>query len=69
MIEPGFSVCGDYAGGGRRESRFDTNPRYMVAARKVKRSNSMNLRKIGDWEQPISKQSAKTREYNSIFRE
>ena len=39
-----FIVCGVYVGGGRRESRFDTNPRYMVAARNVKRSISRNLR-------------------------
>ena len=31
----GFIACGVYVGGGRRESRFDTNPRYM-AARNVK---------------------------------
>ena len=35
-MEPGFIACGVYVGGGRRESRFDTNPRYMVAARNVK---------------------------------
>ena len=40
----GFIVCGVYVGGGRREIRFDRNPRYMVAARNVKRSISMNLR-------------------------
>ena len=32
------------AGEGRRESRFDTNPRYM-AARNTERSISKNLRK------------------------
>ena len=39
-----FIVCGVYVGGGRRESRFDRNPRYMVAARNVKRSIPRNLR-------------------------
>ena len=39
-----FIVCGVYVGGGRRESRFVGNPRYM-AARNVKRSISRNLRK------------------------
>ena len=39
-----FIACGVYAGGGRRESRFDTNPRYM-AARNVKQLISRNLRK------------------------
>ena len=40
----GFIACGVYVGGGRRESRFDTNPGY-VAARNVKRLISTNLRK------------------------
>ena len=40
----GFIVCEVYVGGGRREIRFDRNPRYMVAARNVKRSISRNLR-------------------------
>ena len=39
-----FIVCGVYVGGGRRESRFDRNPRYMVAARNVKRSIPRNFR-------------------------
>ena len=39
----GFIVCGVYVGGGRRESKFDRNPRYM-AARNVKRSIPRNLR-------------------------
>ena len=41
----GFIVFGVYVGGGRRESRFDRNLTYVVAARNVKRSISMNLRK------------------------
>ena len=41
----GFIVFGVYVGGGRRESKFDRNPRYMVAARNAKRSISRNLRK------------------------
>ena len=41
----GFIVCGVYVGGGRRESKFDRNPRYMMAARNAKRSISRNLRK------------------------
>ena len=41
----GFIVCGVYVGGGRRESKFDRNPRYMVAARNAQRSISRNLRK------------------------
>ena len=39
----GFIVFGVYVGGGRRESRFDRNLTYVVAARNVKRSISMNL--------------------------
>ena len=41
----GFIVFGVYVEGGRRESRFDRNLTYVVAARNVKRSISMNLRK------------------------
>ena len=41
----GFIVCGVYVGGGRRESKFDRNPRYMMAARNAKRLISRNLRK------------------------
>ena len=31
----GFIACGVYVGGGRRESRFDTNPRYIAAVTKA----------------------------------
>ena len=57
-------MCVVYAGGGRRESRFDTNPRYM-AARNAERS----IGKIEDCKQPISKQRTKRRKYNSTTSE
>ena len=31
----GFIACGVYVGGGRRESRFHTNPRYIAAVTKA----------------------------------
>ena len=41
-MEPGFIACGVYVGGGRRESRFDTTPKYM-AARNV---NAVDLEEL-----------------------
>ena len=58
-----YSMCG-LCGGGRRESRFDSNPRYMAA-----RNAGRSIGKIEDCKQPISKQSTETRKYNSIISE
>ena len=56
--------AGVYVGGRGEEKEKDIWPPVMKSGR-----SRWTYGKIGDSEQPISKQSAKTRKYNSIIRE